>query len=131
VRFLVIGNMTAAATTALVRHGHGVVAAETLGIAADATAADILALANKHQLDVLTGDAAVARAPFDAAAGKFGRSIVLLGVAIGEVEQNDAIDRLFTRYPRLANGQLYVVTASRVKVRQLPGTRAALGTQVQ
>ena len=35
----------------------------------------------------------------------------------GDVEQDDAIDRLFARYKRLTPGRLYTVTASRVKVR--------------
>jgi hypothetical protein len=38
----------------------------------------------------------------------------------GAVEQDDAVDRLFTRYKRLTPERLYTVTETRVKVRQLP-----------
>ena len=36
-------------------------------------------------------------------------------------DQGRAIERLFERYQRLTPGRLYTVTASRVKIRQLPG----------
>jgi len=36
-------------------------------------------------------------------------------------DQGPAVDRLFERYPRLTPRRMYTVTASRVKVRQLPG----------
>jgi hypothetical protein len=52
----------------------------------------------------------------------FGRSLVYLQLEGGDVEQDDAIDRLFDRYKRLTPGRLYTVTGSRVKIRQLPGT---------
>jgi predicted GTPase len=45
---------------------------------------------------------------------------VLLDVPVGDLEQDDAIDRLFARYKRLTPGRLYIVTPGRVKVRQLP-----------
>ena len=44
--------------------------------------------------------------------------MVHLNVDEGEIEQDDAIDRLFTRYKRLSPGRLYTVTGGRVKVRQ-------------
>jgi hypothetical protein len=50
----------------------------------------------------------------------FRRSIVYLQLQGGEVELDDAVDRLFTRFKRLTSGRLYTVTATRVKVRQLP-----------
>jgi hypothetical protein len=58
-------------------------------------------------------------APFELGV-PFGRSIVFLQLEGGDVEQDDAIDRLFKRYKRLSPGRLYTVTTSRVKVRQLP-----------
>jgi len=79
----------------------------------------VLAAAKKAQLDVLTADAALAAAPFAKTAG-FNRSLVFLQLAGGDVEQDDAIDRLFARYKRLTPGRLYTVTGTRVKVRQLP-----------
>jgi hypothetical protein len=73
---------------------------------------DVLDLAYAKQWDVVTADPAIAHA---AVAGKsrFNRSIVLLKSA-------EDIERLFGRYKRLTPGRLYTVTASRVKVRQLP-----------
>ena len=40
----------------------------------------------------------------------------------GDIEQDDAVDRLFTRYKRLSPGRLYTITPSRVKILQLPQT---------
>ena len=51
------------------------------------------------------------------------RVVVYLQLEGGDVEQDDAIDRLFKRYKRLTPGRLYTVTGSRVKVRQLPTSR--------
>jgi hypothetical protein len=50
--------------------------------------------------------------------------MVYLQLDGGDVEQDDAIDRLFKRYKRLSPGRLYTVTAARVKVRQLPTRKA-------
>ena len=50
----------------------------------------------------------------------FDRSIVFLNVGEGDVERDDAIDRLFARYRQLTPGRLCTVTESRVKIRQLP-----------
>jgi hypothetical protein len=46
---------------------------------------------------------------------------VFLQLEGGDVEQDDAIDRLFARYKRLSPGRMYTVTGTRVKIRQLPG----------
>jgi hypothetical protein len=48
---------------------------------------------------------------------------VFLQLPGADVEQDDAIDRLFTRYKRLTPGRLYTVTETRVKVRQLPSRK--------
>jgi hypothetical protein len=76
-------------------------------------------MARAAQLDICTTDAALSAAPF-LLKFWFNRSIVYLQLEGGEVEQDDAIDRLFARYKRLTPGRLYTVTGSRVKVRQLP-----------
>ena len=81
-----------------------------------------MATAHKKQLDLITTDSDVANTPFGAAKA-FDRSIVLVNVEASEVEQDDAIDRLFARYKRLSPGRLYTVTGSRVKIRQLPSGR--------
>jgi hypothetical protein len=118
-RWLLYGNVTLAAAEALVRHGHHAHPAAEAGLAADAPPRDVFAIAHQRQLDLITGDHSLAEAPF---AGEipFQRSIVYLNVGDGDVEQDDANDRLFKRYKRLSPGRLYTVTGSRVKVRQLP-----------
>ena len=119
-RWLAHGNLTAAAIEALKRHGQDVVAAADIELASDAPPAGVLETARVRQLEIVTTDAAVADAIFEGT-GRFGRTIVLLNVEAGDLEQDDAIDRLFERYKRLSPGRLYTVTGSRVKVRQLPG----------
>ncbi len=63
----------------------------------------------------------LAEAPLAEAAPAFGRSVVFLQLEGGDVEQDDAVTRLFDRYKRLAPGRIVTVTATRVKIRQLPG----------
>jgi len=86
------------------------------------TEGDAIQIAREKQWDIITTDAAVALAPFGG--GKpFGRCIVHLQLSGGDAEMDDAVERLFARYPRLSPGRLYTVTASRVKIRQLPTRR--------
>jgi hypothetical protein len=120
-RFLVCGaTLSSSVGEALKRHEHKVSSPEELGLTSDAEPVDILQAASKAQLDLLTTDATLAEAPFQMEK-PFGRSVVYLQLEGGEVEQYDAVDRLFDRYKRLTPGRLYTVTASRVKIRQLPG----------
>jgi hypothetical protein len=119
-RWLVHGNLTQAAVDALVRHEHKAQRAEEIGLAPGAAHEDVLKTAQKQQLDVITASPELASAPFELQL-PFKRSIVFLQLEGGDVEQDDAIDRLFARYKRLSPGRLYTVTTSRVKVRQLPG----------
>ena len=72
-----------------------------------------------RKLYKMTRGTVMAQAPFDLDFW-FNRSIVFLQLEGGDVEQDDAVDRLFQRYKRLTAGRLYTVTGSRVKVRQLP-----------
>ncbi|HEY0009223.1 MAG TPA: hypothetical protein VGB55_10905 [Tepidisphaeraceae bacterium] len=114
------GNITPALTAALERHGHGVVQVSELGLE---DAADLDALfksIHQRQLDVITTERALVDWPISQTR-KFDRAIVYLQLEGGDVEQDDAIDRLFARYKSPKPGQLYTVTGSRVKVRQLPG----------
>lgn len=124
-RWLVIGGVTAAASDALRRAGHEAMTPESIGLAADADAAAILAAAGKAQVDLVTADAALARKALDGeprvGEHRFGRAIVLLAVGAGDVEQDDAIERFFARYKRPGLRRMYTVTDRRVKVRQLPG----------
>lgn len=120
-RFLLHGNLTPAAGDALVRHGHVVQRTPSLELPDAAPPAEILKSARAKQLDVVTDDRALCDAAL-APGAKFNRSLVYLQLEGGDVEQDDAIDRLFDRYKRLTPGRLYTVTGSRVKIRQLPET---------
>src|SRR6476469_691867 len=119
-QWLLLGPMTAAVGEALKRHEHQVHEIGELGLAADAAASEILRAAQKKQWDILTTDSTLADAPF-ADDQPFSRTIVHLHLEGGDVEQDDAIDRLFERYKRLSPRRLYTVTETRVKIRQLPG----------
>ena len=119
-RWLLHGPMTAAVGDALRRHKHDAQAMTALGLPTAADPHDVLTAAQLGQLDILTTDGAFAAAPY-LLDFWFRRSIVYLQLDGGDVEQDDAIDRLFERYKSPTPGRLYTVTGSRVKVRQLPG----------
>ncbi|HTL30068.1 MAG TPA: hypothetical protein VL282_12640 [Tepidisphaeraceae bacterium] len=102
------------------RHEHQAQTLADVELAPDASAQDVLKTAHKRQLDVITTSPQLANAPLESGVS-FGRSIVFLQLEGGDLEQDDAIDRLFERYKRLTPGRLYTVTATRVKIRQLPG----------
>lgn len=118
-RWLLHGSMTAAVGDALVRHGHDILTPIDVKLSNGDDPEAFLTIAHSMQLDLLTTDAAMANAPF-ALDYWFTRVIVYLQLEGGDVEQDDAIDRLFKRYKRLTPGRLYTVTETRVKVRQLP-----------
>lgn len=120
-RWLLHGNLTAPVADALIRHGHQAVRPAEVDLAGDASAAEVLKLAHTRQLELLTADAGLIEAIFEQRLAFPSRTVVLLGVDEGDVEQDDAIDRLFARYKRLSPGRLYTITRSRVKIRQLPG----------
>jgi hypothetical protein len=119
-RWLLHGSLTPAAAEALRRHGHDIRLLTEAELAPDAAPSDLLRAAHQYQLDVLTNDPTLTDAIYEDKL-HFDRTIVQLNVEPGDVEQDDAIDRLFARYKRLAPGRLYTVTGSRVKIRQLPG----------
>jgi hypothetical protein len=123
VRWLLHGPLTTAVADALRGRGDAVQDPAAVGVTPDTAHAEVLKAAHKAQLDVLTTDAKLAEALFAEGAPKFGRSIVYLQLEGGDVEQDDAVGRLFERYKRLTPGRLYTVTGTRVKVRQLPGHR--------
>jgi hypothetical protein len=121
-RWLVHGKLTSAVADALKRHGHAVQLPGEIELASDASPEEVLKTAHAKQLDVITADSNLANAMFESPV-KFGRTIVFLQLEGGDVEQDDAVDRLFERYERLTPGKLYTVTGTRVKIRQLPGQR--------
>lgn len=118
-RWLLHGKLAPAVAEAMKRHEQEVRTPADVELPLDALPADVFEVARKAQLDILTADAGLAQAPFESPA-RFSRTLVFLNVEAGEVEQDDAIDRLFQRYKRLSPGRLYTVTGSRVKIRQLP-----------
>ena len=122
-RWLLHGPMTAAVADALRGRGDSVVEPSAAGVPTDAQPGDVLKAAHKAQVDVMTTDAKLAESAFAPEAPPFGRSIVYLQLEGDEVEQDDAVGRLFERYKRLTPGRLYTVTGTRVKVRQLPSQR--------
>jgi len=119
-RWLLHGNLTPAVADALRQREDKVVEAASVGVTPESPPAEVLKAAHKAQLDLMTGDAKVAEAAFDDGAPPFGRSVVYLQLEGGDVEQDDAVTRLFERYKRLTPGRLYTVTGTRVKIRQLP-----------
>jgi len=121
-RWLLHGPMTPAVADALRRHGHALPEDAAIPVDPPAPVAEVLKTAKARQLDILTTDPSLAAAPFELDYW-FDRSIVFLQLEGGDIEQDDAVDRLFARYKRLTPGRLYTVTASRVKVRQLPGKK--------
>ncbi|HZL34429.1 MAG TPA: DUF5615 family PIN-like protein [Tepidisphaeraceae bacterium] len=118
-RWLLHGNLHPAVGEALRRHGHEASAPADVSLVDCASSADVFEAARKGQLDIITPDAHLAAAPYEEHIA-FPRSIVYLHVGEGDVEQDEAVDRLFKRYKRLTPGRLYTVTGSRVKIRQLP-----------
>jgi hypothetical protein len=121
-RWLLHGNLTPAVADALKRHEHDVRDLASIGLPGQVPAEEVLKAAKREQLDLITTDAALAQAPFDLDFW-FNRSIVFLQLEGGDVEQDDAVDRLFERYKRLTPGRLYTVTGARVKIRQLPSKK--------
>ena len=123
-RLLLHGKLSPAVADALKARGDTVRGTGDLGLAPGAPADDVLKAAQKDQAEVLTTDPGLASALFDRAEPlPFNRSIVFFQLEGGDVEQDDAVTRLFERYKRLTPGRLYTVTASRVKVRQLPASK--------
>ena len=114
--------MTPAVGEALKRHEHTVVLPAAIDLPETATPQQVVEAAKAKQLDVLTTEASLIAAVFDLDLYLF-RSMIYLQLAGGDVEQDDAIDRLFKRYKRLTPDRLYTVTDTRVKVRQLPSRK--------
>jgi hypothetical protein len=121
-RWLLHGTMSSSVADALVRHGHSAKNMLELGLPPETDPATVLKTADAAQLDILTTDASLSSAAFLMDIW-IKRSMVYLQLDGGDVEQDDAVDRLFSRYSRLTPGRLYTVTGSRVKVRQLPGKK--------
>jgi hypothetical protein len=124
-QWLLHGNLPPDIAADLVVRGHETHLIAELSLPADATLPDIINAAAALQWDILTCDpalVAVLFGPEDNLPRMFGRSVVLIQPDAGE-DAHSILERLFTRYPRLAPWRLYTVTPSRVKIRQLPRRR--------
>ncbi len=117
--WLIHTGVTPAAVEAMTRHGQQVRTLADVELTADAPAEKILQAAGKLQLELLTADAALAG--FCKTSGlPLGRCAVYLQLPGADVEQDDAIDRLFSRYKRLSAQRVYTLTEKRVKIQQTP-----------
>ncbi len=121
-RWLLHGNLTSAVAEALKRHEHTAFPRAELGAPDELAHGEVVRAAQAKQWDIVTNDADLVNTVFHEAIW-FNRSIVFLQLPGGDVEQDDAIDRLFSRYKRLTPGRLYTVTETRVKIRQLPSRK--------
>jgi hypothetical protein len=121
-RWLLHGNLSPAVSQALVRHEQKTHGMDELNLSPEAAPREILKAAQSKQLDVITTDGLLVNAIFEQDIW-FNRVLVFLQLEGGDVEQDDAVDRLFERYKRLTPGRLYTVTGSRVKIRQLPARK--------
>src|SRR5436309_12591628 len=119
-RWLIHGNVTPAAVEAMRRHEQKPLSAGDAQLGMEASIEEVLLTATTAQLEILTTDSSLVDAIFESRL-PFHRTLVYLQLEGGDVEQNDAIDRLFARYKRSSPGRMYTVTGSRVKIRQLPG----------
>jgi hypothetical protein len=103
----------------LIDLGHKAHLPEELSLPVGATPQDVLTAAHAKQWDVISTDAELAKSALSRQT-PFNRCMVYLQLSGGVEELREGVNRLFSRYPRLTPQRLYTVTASRVKVRQLP-----------
>jgi predicted nuclease of predicted toxin-antitoxin system len=118
VRFLIHGNLNPSVKAAVERHGHVAFTYAEADIRPDLDAAELLTQAHQKQLDVVTNDKDLSHYARTTSV-KFARSLVYLQMAGDDVEQDDAIDRLFARYKSPKPHMLYTITETRVKIQQL------------
>lgn len=118
-QWYVDSTLTPAVDEALRRHGHVAHRLPALGLGEGAAIEDVVLAAREKQWDIITAKDALVQWIYDHDFWTQ-RSVVYLQLEGADVEQDDAVDRLFTRYKRLTSARLYTVTEKRVKVRQLP-----------
>lgn len=119
-QFLVDGNVTSEAVAALKKEGHTTHTLEEISDLPHGNATELLAALVKKQWHLVTTDNAMVHEIFEHKLIFPAGLIVFLQTA----ESGDyaaGIGRLFERYKRLIPKRLYTITASRVKIRQLPG----------
>ncbi len=119
-RWIMYGSsITPAVAAAFERHEHHAVAASACDLPEKPALSEILKVVRARQLELITTESTVVDYVVENGLPA-GRCFVYLQLDGADVEQDDAIDRLFKRYRRLTPGRLYTVTGTRVKVRQLP-----------
>ena len=134
-RFLIHGAVHPEAPAALAKRTHAshtlpeLLADADAGVPVAATLdpAVLLPLLEKKQWNLLTTDTALVRAVYEKKVAYGGVIVLVLDDPDAPRDQGQAIERLFERYQRLTPGRLYTVTASRVKIRQLPGAGVRRG----
>jgi hypothetical protein len=125
-RFFLHGTFNDQAHGALKKHEHAFHTSADLPdadfSALAANPAEFLKLLAKKQWQLLTTDAALIHKIYeDKIEFPAGVIVHMLDEPAVMDDQGAAVDRLFDRYKRLTPRRLYTVTASRVKIRQLPG----------
>ena len=128
-RFLIHGAVRLEAPAAMAKRAHTCHALPELVADAEASVLEaaaldpavLLPLLEKRQWNLLTTEAALVRALYEKKVSFSGVIVLVLDDPESPRDQGRAIERLFDRYQRLTPGRLYTVTASRVKIRQLPG----------
>ena len=126
-RFFLHTPLSPQGQAALKKHEHAFhlaaeLAADPQAPPATDSPAELLKLLTKKQWQLWTTDARLVHRIYEDKLEFPGGIIVLMlddPAVIGD--QAAAVDRLFARYPRLTTRRLYTITASRVKIRQLPG----------
>jgi hypothetical protein len=118
VRFLLHGNLNPAVKAAIERHGHSATTPAEAEIAPDLSPAELMQAAHAKQLDLVSDDKELATFARSTSL-KFARSFIYVQLTGDDVDQDDAIDRLFERYKAPKPHQMYTVTETRVKVQQL------------
>lgn len=123
-RFFLHGTFDETAQAALKKHEHAFHTAAEVEDADIATLAanpaELLKYLAKKQWQLMTDDAALVHKIYEDKV-EFPAGVIVLMLPEVMKDQAAAVERLFERYKRLTPRRMYTVTASRVKIRQLPG----------
>ena len=130
-RFLIHGAVTPEGQQAMLTHEQALHTMLELSEDSPASAdfadspAELLKVLAKKQWNLFTTDTAFIHRMYEEKVPFAGVIVLLLDDPAVLSHQAPAIDRLFERYKRLTPRRLYTITASRVKIRQLPGAGQA------
>jgi hypothetical protein len=124
-RFAAHGNVTPETIAALKAAGHHVHAlseltSDEISDPAALAPVDLLAALVRKQWQLITTDGALVHTIFENKL-EFPRGLIVHIQTEDPADHPAAIARLFERYSRLTPKRMYILTASRVKIRQLPG----------